>query len=282
MSCTYPHLMLLSLEEPGKRGLISRELRLFSCACVRQLGELIESEKSWLAVDVGERYADGDASEDDLRAAHHGAELAVQLIRQRIKKLNSQTRAIGGVQAAEEWRLFDIDDWHPDRRRENAAKAAGLCARQLILSSNINPEVKCCGDWHLAKAASMYAYSASAGREALEARESRRVAQDDGYLIYEDRWQADLVRCILGDCFRRGSTDNSEIEFSTRAMAESIYRLRDFDRMSELGKELIARQFLNLELVAHCTHDRVHARGCWALDVARGLNRAATKQRGHS
>jgi hypothetical protein len=42
VSCKAPRLMLQSLKVPGRQGLISRELRLFACACVRHIGELLE------------------------------------------------------------------------------------------------------------------------------------------------------------------------------------------------------------------------------------------------
>jgi hypothetical protein len=56
-------------------------------------------------------------------------------------------------------------------------------------------------------------------------------------------------------------------------MAEAIYARRAFDTMPALGIELEARGCPNSELVAHCVESSVHSRGCWALDIARGLTR---------
>jgi hypothetical protein len=56
-------------------------------------------------------------------------------------------------------------------------------------------------------------------------------------------------------------------------MAESIYRLRAFDRMPALGKELNISGCVDPDLVAHCASTPVHARGCWAIDVVRGIKR---------
>jgi hypothetical protein len=72
VSCKAPRLMLRSLRDLGRQGLISRELRLFACACVRHIGELLEFEQSWQAVDAAERYADGDASQSELKAGLPG------------------------------------------------------------------------------------------------------------------------------------------------------------------------------------------------------------------
>ncbi len=56
---TDPHAMLDYL-----RGrVVERKLRLFACACVRQHWELLADVRSRRAVEVGELYADGLASE---------------------------------------------------------------------------------------------------------------------------------------------------------------------------------------------------------------------------
>jgi hypothetical protein len=72
---------------------------------------------------------------------------------------------------------------------------------------------------------------------------------------------------------RQTTARNLEMETYIRNMADSIYRLREFDRMPVLGKELEGRGCVDSDLVAHCVRGRVHARGCWAIDMARGLKR---------
>ena len=54
-SCQSPRIMALDLEDSGKKGLILRELRLFACACCRQISELMTDERSGRAIDVAER-----------------------------------------------------------------------------------------------------------------------------------------------------------------------------------------------------------------------------------
>ena len=46
-----------------------KTLRLFACFCARQIWPLLEDERSRNAVLVAEKFADGDATEDDLAAA---------------------------------------------------------------------------------------------------------------------------------------------------------------------------------------------------------------------
>jgi hypothetical protein len=46
-----------------------RKLRLFCCACVRQIGDLIRQEETRAAVEVGERFANSAATAAELEAA---------------------------------------------------------------------------------------------------------------------------------------------------------------------------------------------------------------------
>ena len=234
-SCKAPRLMLRSLKDLGRKGLISRELRLFACACVRHVGELLEFEQSWQAVDVAERYADGDASQNELKAAYDAAQLPEHSIRQRIKRINSESPASGGSEVIEAWKLLAIDAWHPEGRRQNAAYAASLCAHTLVISSNLNPELRYCGDWNLALATSTSAYLASASRDSLDSREVVFLTNNGEYPLYDDAWQADLLRCVFRSPFRPISAAQLDVESRIGDLAESIYRLRTFERLPDLA-----------------------------------------------
>jgi hypothetical protein len=266
--------MLMVLEDRGNQGLISRELRLFACGCVRQIAEYIEDDRSRRAVDVAERYADGTTSEEELQAAYHAAELAEESIAQGIKTKNLAAQADAGEPDPESWKLFEFDDWHPAGRLWNAAHAAMRCADKRMISSNLDPELKYPGDWLVATAASIFAYKAGASHDRLMAEEAYFLAHGDEYWLYEDDRQADLVRCVFGNPFRRVVPEMPEPAPRMREFAQEIYSLRTFDQMPALGRELEAGGFAGTDLAAHCIQSHVHTRGCWVLDFVRGIHRS--------
>lgn len=66
VSCADPSAMLEFLK--GKAG--DRKLRLFACACCRAVWGSLTYARSRNAVEVAERYADGQVDDDALRRAH--------------------------------------------------------------------------------------------------------------------------------------------------------------------------------------------------------------------
>jgi hypothetical protein len=72
--CTDPKLMVESLWETDKAS--DRKYRLFACACCRRVWHHFDDERSRWAVEVGERYADRQASVEELADAEKGARAA--------------------------------------------------------------------------------------------------------------------------------------------------------------------------------------------------------------
>ncbi|MBV9125452.1 MAG: hypothetical protein JO112_19055, partial [Planctomycetes bacterium] len=77
VACEDPDQMLRFLQHSGK--LSERKARLFACAAVRRVWHLLTDERSQRAVEVAERYTDGEASRKELLTAAEQAYVAVRL-----------------------------------------------------------------------------------------------------------------------------------------------------------------------------------------------------------
>ncbi len=75
-ACTDPRPMLEFL---SSRNVTDRKLRLFGCACCRQLWDWLGDPASGSAVATAERYADGLATDRELKQAQRKASRAVGL-----------------------------------------------------------------------------------------------------------------------------------------------------------------------------------------------------------
>jgi hypothetical protein len=57
-----------------------RKLRLFACACCRQVWDQLSDPRSRKALEVAERYADGEATDDERRQANQAATIVASFV----------------------------------------------------------------------------------------------------------------------------------------------------------------------------------------------------------
>ena len=78
-----------------------KEIRLLMIWCARQVQHLMTDKRSLNALDVAERFANGEATQGELKAAHDDARDA----------LTDKARASGAALAASEWNITQHAAW---------------------------------------------------------------------------------------------------------------------------------------------------------------------------
>jgi hypothetical protein len=84
-----PEAMLLYLSPAAS----DRKLRLFACACCRRIWDLLPEGASRRAVETSERFADGEATADDLQRSWSAARRLVAGVEARVAGWNRLTAA---------------------------------------------------------------------------------------------------------------------------------------------------------------------------------------------
>src|SRR5262245_37264337 len=110
-TCDDPQGMLEFLRRTGKAS--DRKLRLFACACCRGAWRLFNSKAVRAAVEVSERYADGQAPAAELRDARAAAgQLAERGFRRHVRAMPWTLTVQGKFarQAAVQVASADVDD----------------------------------------------------------------------------------------------------------------------------------------------------------------------------
>lgn len=94
------------------------------------------------------------------------------------------------------------------------------------------------------------------------------VMINEGRRAEEEQRQCDLFRDIFGSPFRQVvSTGKQTTELLD--LARSIYEKQTFDRMGKLSEALEGAGW-DEAILCHCSSERLHARGCWVLDLILG------------
>jgi hypothetical protein len=86
----------------------------------------------------------------------------------------------------------------------------------------------------------------------------------------EEAVQADLVRDIFGNPFRREAPGPNWLTSDVQALARGIYESRDFSAMPILADALQDADCDSEDVLAHCRGPGPHVRGCWVVDLLLG------------
>ena len=224
-----------------------RKVRLFACAvCLRAWG-LLTDVRSRESLRTAERYADGLATESELRSAQRAA-----------------VRARRGLALAfyrrERRQVYDEE---PD--------GAPICAASAVVhavsSEPFGMRADSFGEPSFGEPDLRYALL----KDVVTARkiENPQVREGD-----EIRAQVAYLRDIVGNPFRTPSIHAACVDARNglvRTMAREIYQRGSFQDLPILADALEDAGCDDAELLTHCRSQGEHVRGCWIVDAILGL-----------
>jgi hypothetical protein len=246
LACGDPTPMLEFLTSKAS----DRKLRLFAVAWCRRIWHLMTDERSRKAVEVAERFADGEATEEELAAAQDAAGEASADAQDTAEaatdiRTTKATLAAAGAAEAAAWATA----WA-------TAGAIGGAVAEAVATA-----------W----AAGAAAEATGADRRAAEAAEAAAR-----------QTQCDFLRDIFGPLAFRPSAPLPPAvlawnEGTAPRLAEAIYEDRkmpegtfDTGRLAILADALLDAGCEDEGLIQHCRSEGPHVRGCWAIDLILG------------
>jgi hypothetical protein len=245
-----PAAMLRHLRghEVNRLPISDRKLRLFACACVRQVWDMLTNPRSRDAVEVAERYADGEATakeldvaEDAARSPWTGSEnpagaaryCCLENIQHAVERITSPGMRDLPSLAVMAALLRDI---------------AGNPFRQPVVPHQWLPK-----DWLTPTALGLAraAYDERPGRECQDCLDKIRAAAADAS-------RADHFAELMRRCLRCGGSvrlDDGTLDPARLAV------LADALEEAGCGSE---------DQLMHLRRPGPHVRGCWAIDLILG------------
>src|SRR5688572_20821405 len=229
-----PHPMLEFLR--GRAS--SRKLRLFAVACCRRIEHMFVPEIR-AALDVAERFADGQATIAERKAAR------------------ARALAAGWARAPE----------YPDELVRHARGSAKSCVCEALAGSRYVAAFGAARKSEYAAVRCEWNRLVASGRPPIDVgwRE-----QDARLARVQQAAQANLLRDIFGNAFRPVALDPPWLSADVVALARTLYDSRDVRRMSELDDALERAGCANAQGLAHLREPGEHARGCWVIDLVLG------------
>jgi len=272
LACTDPYLLLGAL-----RGGSDRKLRLFACACVRELDGLVPGEQGWQTVRVAERFADGEATAEELMAARN-APGEPRPAGMHLTAWRAARAAATATSSPAAWSAA-----------ANAARAAArlravqsVCAAAGGRRPDLLPDIPT----SLEAAWARVPPPGPEGGTALAA-PPRRSATRPQRLEDNPAWKAawvdgrtaaggrhvELLRDVFGNPFRPTPVDPAWLSWrdgTVAKLARAFYAEGRFGDLPVLGDALEEAGCDDPALLAHCRGPGPHSRGCWVVDLLLG------------
>jgi hypothetical protein len=238
LACQDPKPMLEFLRTQrgeARRGSGRRKLRLFACACLRGIWPLLRKPGSRQAVLVAERFADGEAGGEELRAAYTAARAALAGEYPGVGKSPywQSAEAVSHVAT----RRFDGGNHRSVFHTPHSAAYAWAAAHMGPGQGQVGPH---CSSRFYAK---------------VRARQALHVA-----------W----LRDIFSSPFRPVAFDPAWRSPAAVALARSAYEERRFEETPLLADALEEAGCADAALLSHLRGPGPHVRGCWAVDLVLG------------
>jgi hypothetical protein len=248
-TCSDPRPMC-GLLRGKERG---RKFRLFACACCRRVEHLLTDERSQHALEVFERFLDGELTLKEYTLGEREAADACAELARVVGDVESQT----SISEADRVRLFAC---------MFAAQAVADCFGNVTSAAS-----DCCG--------ALRGYGTA---ELTDDRQLREVG--DRIEAAERTAQAALLREIFGNPFASVGFDPAWRSEVVVALARKMYDSRDFADMPDLADALQDAGCENDRILSHCRYSTLqaaehgspagrgvpHVRGCWVLDLVLG------------
>ena len=213
------------------RGLLDqRKQRLFACACVRSVWHNLRDDPSRALVELAEEFADGRTTIDRLDGA--------------AKNLFAVTSKL----------TFSAILTEPALAAMTAARSVAFRTASVWIEVGIK-------------------YSLLSAAPCLPGKDLALANQDPEAKATHARRVADLFRDIVGNPFRPVSLHPDWLAWDdgiVRRLAETMYEGRRYQELPILADALEEAGCDVPEVLEHLRGRGVHARGCWALDLARG------------
>jgi hypothetical protein len=218
-----------------------RQLRLFGCCCCRVIYSLLTDERSQRAVEVAERFADGNADKDELEEIRRESREAVRYVTG-LNYYSSHGRALASYARTV-----------AKRSAEAAAELVGKSVGKVAMSIS---------------SAALEAAAEAAGLEGGKHGNAPLFRQSK--LETDRARQAVLLRDIFGNPFRPVRFSPEWSTDTAMALAQQMYDAREFSAMPILADALQDAGCDNEEVLAHCRGAGPHVRGCWVVDGVLG------------